>query len=101
MQFKKLGNTGASVSVIGFGASPLGNVFHATDPAEAERAVHVAIDHGINFFDFSPYYGRTLAEERLGKALDGRRESVFLATKCGRYGMEAFDFSSRRIKGKP
>ncbi len=98
MLYGTLGNTDLSVSRIGFGASPLGDVFGTTDPAEGARAVHRAVDEGINFFDVSPFYGNTLAEERLGKALLGIRHKVVLATKCGRYGDESFDFSSVRIK---
>lgn len=98
MLYGALGNTGLSVSRIGFGASPLGDVFGTTDPAEGLKAVHRAIDFGINFFDVSPYYGNTLAEERLGNALLGRRDKVVLATKCGRYGAESFDFSPSRIR---
>ncbi|MDQ2840948.1 MAG: aldo/keto reductase [Acidobacteriota bacterium] len=98
MRYKPLGSTGASVSILGFGASPLGNVFGQADPTEAERAVHEAVGCGINLFDVSPYYGRTLAEERLGKALAGKREQVMLATKCGRYSADAFDFSARRVE---
>jgi len=97
MQYRPLGRTGLKVSVIGFGASPLGDVFGMTDPKEGERAVHMAVDEGINLFDVSPYYGVTLAEERLGAALRGRRERVILSTKCGRYGVDKFDFSARRI----
>ncbi len=97
MLYRTLGNTGVSVSILGFGASPLGDVFTVTDPVEGKRAVHAAIDNGINFFDVSPYYGLTLAEERLGKALEGERHKVVLATKCGRYGATSFDFSRRRI----
>ena len=97
MRYKKLGKTGLNVSVIGFGAAPLGNEFGAIDEAEAERAVAFAIDHGINFFDSSPYYGRTLSETRLGKALEGRRNEVVLASKCGRYDVDKFDFSAARI----
>lgn len=85
------------VSVIGFGASPLGNVFEVSEESEGKRAVHLAIDQGINFFDVAPFYGLTLAEERLGKALQGKRDKVFLATKCGRYGLQDFDFSYKRI----
>ena len=48
---------------------------------KGQRAVHAAIEHGINFFDVAPYYGRTLAEERLGAALKGKRNKVILATK--------------------
>ena len=98
MRYRSLGNIGVSLSVLGFGASPLGDVFCVTDAKEAEHAVHLAIDQGVNFFDVAPYYGQTLAEERLSKALAGKRNRVFLATKCGRYGAESFDFSARRIK---
>jgi L-galactose dehydrogenase len=97
MQYRNLGDTSLQVSVVGFGASPLGDVFGKTDPSEGLRAVQVAIDEGINFFDVSPYYGLTLAEERLGAALAGRRNEVILATKCGRYGESEFDFSAERI----
>jgi L-galactose dehydrogenase len=98
MQYRTLGRTRLNVSVLGFGASPLGDVFGITDPKEGERAVHLAVERGINFFDVSPYYGLTLAEERLGWALQGRRQKIILATKCGRYGVDDFDFSARRVR---
>jgi len=99
MQYRPLGKTGMEVSIVGYGASPLGNEFGPADEAEGVRAVHYAIDHGINYFDVSPYYGRTLAEERLGRAPAGRRDKVYLATKCGRYGpgIEDCDYSARRV----
>jgi L-galactose dehydrogenase len=97
MQYRQLGRTDLRVSIVGFGASPLGDVFGKVDPAESVRAVHLAIDEGINFFDVSPYYGRTLAEQRLGAALEGKREKIILATKCGRRGLSEFDFSPSGI----
>jgi L-galactose dehydrogenase len=97
MEYRRLGETGLRVSVVGFGASPLGDVFERTEAAERNAAVALAVDRGINFFDVSPYYGLTLAEERLGEALAGRREKVVLATKCGRYGGSEFDFSAKTI----
>jgi L-galactose dehydrogenase len=97
VKYKLLGKTGLQVSAIGFGASPLGNEFGSIDPQEGERAVHAAIDAGINYFDVSPYYGRTLAEQRLGAALAGRRQKVVLGTKCGRYDTDTFDFSAARV----
>jgi len=97
LEYRRLGKTDLRVGVVGFGASPLGDVFGRTDPAETVAAVHHAIDRGINLFDVSPYYGLTLAESRLGDALVGRREKVVLATKCGRYGADEFDFSAQRI----
>jgi L-galactose dehydrogenase len=97
MEYRTLGNTGLRLSILGFGAAPLGNEYGDIEAAQGERAVHTAIDHGINFFDTSPYYGRTLSEERLGKALLGKRDKVILCTKCGRYGKESFDFSASRV----
>lgn len=97
MRYRRLGQTELEVSVLGFGASPLGDVFSVTDPVESFRAVHQAIDHGVNFFDVSPYYGMTLAEQRLGVALAGRRGEIILATKCGRYGPRDFDFSAATV----
>ena len=98
MEYRKLGKTNELVSILGFGASPLGNVFEEVEEQEGINTVHYAIDHGVNFFDVSPFYGITLAETRLGKALKGKRKEVFLATKCGRYDLRAFDFSAKRIE---
>jgi len=98
MEYRKLGSTDLEVSILGYGASPLGNEFEEIDVREGDRAVHMAIDLGINFFDTSPYYGRTLSEERLGRALGPRRKNIVLATKCGRYDMDAFDFSAERVR---
>jgi L-galactose dehydrogenase len=98
MHYRRLGKTDLDVSAIGFGASPLGGVFGPSDAEEGTMAVHLALGEGINFFDVSPYYGLTLAEERLGQALVGRRDKAVLATKCGRYGVNEFDFSAQRIR---
>jgi L-galactose dehydrogenase len=98
MQLNPLGRTGLQLSALGFGAAPLGQVYGEQSPQTAQRSVHLAIDHGINFFDVSPYYGDTLAETVLGQALQGRREQVVLATKCGRYEVDTFDFSAARIR---
>ncbi|MGK3204256.1 aldo/keto reductase [Amycolatopsis sp. MEPSY49] len=87
-----LGGTGLEVSELGFGAAPLGR-----DPRGID-AVHTALELGITFFDVSPYYGRTVAETVLGKALrDVERSAYVLATKVGRYGDTDFDFSARRV----
>lgn len=97
MIYKVLGKTGLKVSVVGFGASPLGHEFGLIDPDEGKRAVHYAVERGINYFDVAPYYGRTLAETRLGEALVGYRDKVILATKVGRYAIDQFDFSAECI----
>jgi L-galactose dehydrogenase len=100
MLHRPLGKTGMNVSVLSFGASSLGGVFHEVDQQACIRTVHTAIDLGINFIDVSPFYGLTKAETMLGRGLQGiPREKYFLATKCGRYGakIDDFDFSAARV----
>ncbi|QCD84220.1 L-galactose dehydrogenase [Vigna unguiculata] len=99
MELRELGRTGVKVSSVGFGASPLGNVFGTVSEEQANAAVRLAFQSGINFFDTSPYYGGTLSEKVLGKALkalEAPRSSYVVATKCGRY-KEGFDFSAERV----
>jgi aryl-alcohol dehydrogenase-like predicted oxidoreductase len=99
MDYRPLGKTGLQVSALGFGASPLGGVFGDVDAMEADEVVHEAIESGINYFDVAPFYGYTRAETVLGKALRGiPRDRFFLATKIGRYGQTAFDFSAARAE---
>jgi L-galactose dehydrogenase len=98
MFYRPLGRTGLNVSILGYGASPLGSVFRDIDEAEGIRAVHTALDLGINFIDVSPYYGLTRAETVLGRALATvPRDCYYLATKVGRYGPEEFNFSAQRV----
>ncbi|KAK4353345.1 hypothetical protein RND71_028863 [Anisodus tanguticus] len=95
----KIGNTGLKVSSIGFGAAPLGQVYGGVSEQDAIAAVHEAFRLGINFFDTSPYYGGTLLEKVLGKALKAlgvARNEYIVSTKCGRY-KEGFDFSAERV----
>jgi L-galactose dehydrogenase len=98
MHYRQLGKTGLAVSVLSFGASPLGGVFGAIDEAEGIRAVRAALDLGVNFIDVAPYYGATRAETVLGRALqEVPRASYILATKVGQYGEGDFDFSAARV----
>lgn len=98
MKYRKLGKTELDVSVLSFGASSLGSVFHETDESESIQTVHTAIDAGINLIDVSPYYGLTKAESVLGKAIAQiPRDKFLLSTKVGRYGVESFDYSEQRI----
>lgn len=98
MPRRPLGNTGLEVSVLGFGASPLGGVFESIDEAAGVASVHEAFRLGVNFFDTSPFYGMTKSETVLGKGLkDLPRDQIVVATKVGRYGAETFDFSEDRV----
>ena len=89
------------VSNLGFGASSLGGVFHDKREAEGIKAVHTAVDNGINFIDVSPYYGHYKAETVLGKALkEIPRDKYYLSTKVGRYGKDGvntWDYSAERV----
>ena len=105
MKYRSLGRTGLNVSSLSFGASSLGGVFRAVDEQEGIRAVHVALDLGINYFDAAPAYGATRAETLLGRALRGvPRDRYYLSTKVGKYtsssgyGVDTFDYSRARIR---
>ena len=88
------------VANLAFGASSLGGVFHSINEQQGIRAVHAAVDNGINFIDVSPYYGHLKAETVLGKALlEIPRDRYFLSTKVGRYGKDGvnlWDYSAKR-----
>ena len=98
METRPLGTTGIHLPVLSFGASSLGAEFRPIDLNEAFRAVHTALDLGMNFIDTSPFYGRGMSEVMLGQALKGvDRDSYILGTKLGRYSLEHFDFSAKRV----
>ncbi|MCF7674516.1 MAG: aldo/keto reductase [Akkermansiaceae bacterium] len=105
MKTNILGKTGLPVSSLSFGASSLGGVFHPVEEDEAIRAVHAALDCGINYFDVAPAYGATRSETVLGKALKGvPRDRYFISTKVGKYtdpasyGEDTLDYSRARIR---
>jgi aryl-alcohol dehydrogenase-like predicted oxidoreductase len=98
MQTRILGKTGLKLPVLSFGASSLGQEFRPVTLDEAIRSVRVALDCGINFIDTSPFYGRGMSEVLLGVALRGvPRESYLLCSKLGRYDLQHFDFSAKRV----
>lgn len=80
MESRVLGRTGVSVSKFCFGAGMFG-YFGNSDETECTRMVHRAIDAGINYFDTSDVYSHGESESILGKALQGKRDEVILATK--------------------
>lgn len=100
MEYRKLGNTGMQVSVLSFGASSLGGVFHEINEKKGIEATLDAVNLGINLIDVSPYYGFYKAETVLGKALNEiPRDKYFLSTKVGRYGIDGkktWDYSAKK-----
>lgn len=78
LQKRILGRTGRELSIIGLG----GIVVSGIEQSEANSIVAEAIDRGVNYFDVAPSYGN--AEERLGPALLGKRDRIFLACKTAK-----------------
>jgi aryl-alcohol dehydrogenase-like predicted oxidoreductase len=78
MEFRRLGNSGLVVSVVGLGTNNFGMKL---DEDGCRPVVDAAFDHGITLFDTSDSYGAS--EERLGALLKGRRDDVIVATKFG------------------
>jgi len=98
---RAFGNTCVQVSILGLGGYHLGST---KDQQEANTIVAKAIDAGVNFFDNAWEYHEGEAEERLGVALQGRRDKVILMTKVCSHGrdkkvaMEQLEQSLRRLK---
>jgi len=87
-----------NLSVLGFGASSIGQEFRQVDLNDALQAVRVALDGGMNYIDTAAYYGRGMSELMLGRILpDLPRDNLFVSTKLGRYAPQHFDFSARRV----
>ena len=83
MEYRPLGKTGLLTSVVGLGCSRLGtSVFEGTSSNDT-KLLAVAYEHGINFFDTADSYGYGNSERILGKAFQGKRDKVIIATKGG------------------
>lgn len=83
MQYRPLGKTGLSVSVVGLGGWALGGGtdWGATSQQAVTQTLCAALETGINLIDTAPIYGES--EQLLGRALAGNRTKVLLSTKCG------------------
>ncbi|MCH7607431.1 MAG: aldo/keto reductase [Chloroflexi bacterium] len=81
MEYRKLGNSGLNVSVIGLGTNNFGNPNRIPDPAQSARVVHKCLDVGINFIDTAASYSKGESEVHIGEALKGRRGDAIVATK--------------------
>ena len=89
---RTLGRSGLQVSALGLGCWAIGGPWRwlngqggwgDIDDNESVRAIHAALDHGINFFDTAANYGTGHSERILARALEGKRDQVILATKFG------------------
>ena len=84
MEYRRLGNTDVTVSVVAMGCWSLAGdaAWGPQDDADSIATVHAALDAGINFFDTAEAYGDGRSETVLGKALQGRRQRAVIATKA-------------------
>src|ERR1700734_933390 len=82
---RALGRTGLQVSALGIGGYHLGS---ANSDAEATQIVNEALDAGVNFFDNAWEYHQGLSEERLGRALKGKRDHAVVMTKVCTHGRD-------------
>jgi aryl-alcohol dehydrogenase-like predicted oxidoreductase len=83
MRRQRLGSQGPELSVIGFGAWEAGGDAWGPNPSddEAVEAMRAGLDAGINWIDTAEVYGNGRSEELVGRAIEGRREEVVVATK--------------------
>jgi aryl-alcohol dehydrogenase-like predicted oxidoreductase len=100
MKQRTLGPDGPAVSAIGLGCMGMSAFYGATDEAEALRTLDRAHELGCNFLDTSDMYGPYTNELLLGRAIAGRREEIFLASKFG-IKFEAGEPPRRSIDGSP
>jgi aryl-alcohol dehydrogenase-like predicted oxidoreductase len=99
-EYRRLGKSGLTVSVVGLGCNNLGRANTATESqAGTDAVVTAALDAGVTLFDVADTYGREpgLSEAMLGKALAGRRDEAVVATKFGMdmRGANGPDFGAR------
>lgn len=84
MEYRELGRTGWKVSTISFGAWAIGGTWGTVDDQESLKALHQALDQGVNFFDTADVYGDGHSEKLLARLKRERRETFYVATKAGR-----------------
>jgi myo-inositol catabolism protein IolS len=83
MEYRPFGQTGITVSAIGFGCWEIAGSYGPIDAAQFDRAVNRALDSGITCFDTAEAYGMGISEQALGRALGRRRHDICLVTKVG------------------
>ncbi|MFC1730489.1 aldo/keto reductase [candidate division KSB1 bacterium] len=83
MKYRPLGKTGIDLPALGLGCMSMSEFYGERDDEESTAAIRRALDLGVTFLDTADVYGSGHNEELVGNAVRGRREQVFLASKCG------------------
>ena len=99
MDQRNLGSEGLVVSEIGLGCMGMSEFYGTADEEESTATIQRAVELGITFFDTADMYGPFINEKLVGKAIEGRRDDVVLATKFGNVRGE--DGSFLGVSGKP
>jgi aryl-alcohol dehydrogenase-like predicted oxidoreductase len=84
MHYRSLGRTGLEVSSISFGAWAIGGTWGEVSDSDSMRALHRAVEKGVNFFDTADVYGDGRSEKLLARLKKETRETIYIATKAGR-----------------
>jgi aryl-alcohol dehydrogenase-like predicted oxidoreductase len=100
METRTLGKSGPVVSVLGLGCMGMSDFYAGQNDAESVATIHRALDRGVTMLDTADMYGIGKNEELVGRAIAGRRDGVFIATKFG-IVRDASDPSKRGVCGRP